>query len=86
MAGRGTGSARPGGGAANAEPSTGRVPCDADQFSLGRAAGRLPEVRVIEAQKFTGSYPTVILADGEQGVTCRLLGPEEQPPPDAMQA
>ncbi|MGO9751433.1 MAG: hypothetical protein ACLP8S_03315 [Solirubrobacteraceae bacterium] len=57
--------------------------------SLGRALGRMPDVHVVKVQKFTGPNPTVILripAVGEETVSCRLLGPEEPAPPDAIQA
>ena len=57
------------------------------EVSLGRAVGPLPDVHVIKVPKFTGPNPTVILrilADREEAVSCRLLGPNEPPPPDAI--
>jgi hypothetical protein len=57
------------------------------EVSFGRAVGRLPDVHVIEVPKFTGRNPIVILrilADREEAVSCRLLGPNEPPPPDAI--
>jgi hypothetical protein len=70
-------------------PVTGKV--FGTEVTIGRAVGTLPDVRVVEIPRLTITpNPTVTLKlfaiDPEAEIVCRLLGDDEDPPPDAIRA
>lgn len=56
------------------------------EVELGAALGQLPDVHVIELPKLGDDTVTlrIFAADDNNVVSCRLLAPGEQPPPDAI--
>jgi hypothetical protein len=56
------------------------------EVELGAAMGQLPDVHVIELPRLGRETVTlrVVAGDDDNVVSCRLLAPGEQPPPDAI--
>ncbi len=56
------------------------------EVEFGAALGQLPDVHVIELPRLGHETVTlrVVAADDDNVVSCRLLAPGEEPPPDAI--